>query len=144
MHLSVVQLPTYFSPRDEQIPGPPPGRPISNLPEDLERLYEEARQCISVGAYTAAVLVCRKLLMNIAVTEGAPKESTFHSYVEFLANNGIIPAQAKKWVDYIRKRGNEANHEIVIMTRDDAYTLLSFMEVLLRSVYEFPSMIPES
>ena len=41
-----------------------------------------------------------------------------------------------------RKKGNEATHEIAIMNQPDAKELLSFVEMLLRFIYEFPSMIP--
>jgi len=32
----------------------------------LNSLYEEARRCTSQNCFTAAVLLCRKMLMNIA------------------------------------------------------------------------------
>jgi len=35
------------------------------LPADIEALYNEARRAVSVGAFTAAVLACRKLLLRI-------------------------------------------------------------------------------
>jgi hypothetical protein len=37
----------------------------------LNQLYEEARRCTGQGCFTAAVLLCRKMLMNIAVEQGA-------------------------------------------------------------------------
>jgi len=43
------------------------------------------------------------------------------------------------WVDHIRKKGNEANHEIIIVEKDDATELLSFVEMLLKVIYEFPA-----
>jgi len=48
----------------------------------------------------------------------------------------------KGWVDHIRKKGNEANHEIVIMKKGDALDLITFIEMLLKFIYEFPSRIP--
>ena len=41
----------------------------------VKALYEEARDCIKVNAYTATILCCRKLLMNIAVVQGAEPQS---------------------------------------------------------------------
>jgi len=41
------------------------------------------------------------------------------------------------WVDYIRKKSNEANHEIVIMDKEIAEDLISFIEMLLRFIFEF-------
>lgn len=47
-------------------------------------------------------------------------------------------------MDHIRKKGNEATHEIALMTDNDARELLGFVEMLLRFIYEFPKMIPEA
>ena len=92
--------------------------------------------------FTAAILICRKMLMHIAVDRGAKEGLNFFAYVDYLAKNGYVPPGGKGWVDHIRKKGNEANHEIVIMQKDDAEDLLSFIEMLLRIVHEFPSRVP--
>src|SRR5688500_8687003 len=70
--------------RGRQAPGVPMGNPVASLPKDIETLYEEARRAGSVGAYTAMVLCCRKILMHVAVSKGAPAGAKFASYVEFL------------------------------------------------------------
>ena len=44
----------------------------------------------------------------------------------------------------IVKKGNEATHEIAVMGEQDAKELISFIEMLLRFIYEFPSMVPVS
>src|SRR5262249_42952294 len=104
-------------------------------------LYDEARNAMSVGSYTAVVLCCRKLLMHIAVAKGALANQTFVKYVAYLADNHYIPPGAKGWVDHIRKKGNEATHEIVIMKKDDAEELISFCAMLMKVIYEFPAAI---
>ena len=80
--------------------------------------------------------------MNVAVSQGAKAGDTFISYVEYLAANGYVPPNGKGWVDHIRKKGNEATHEIVLMSLDDAQELISFVEMLLKFIYEFPSRVP--
>lgn len=80
--------------------------------------------------------------MSIAVSQGAKAGDSFISYVEYLANNGYVPPNGRGWVDHIRKKGNEATHEIVLMTREDAHDLISFAEMLLKFIYEFPSRVP--
>ncbi|QEH36001.1 hypothetical protein OJF2_45590 [Aquisphaera giovannonii] len=80
--------------------------------------------------------------MNIAVTEGAPSNGSFVQYVNFLDTNNYIPPKGKAWVDYIRLKGNEATHEIHPMNKEDAESLLTFVEMLLRFVYEFPMKTP--
>jgi hypothetical protein len=133
--------PNYFE-GSVQVPGPTPGNEVSSLPSDVEALYREARRSVSIAAYTASVLVSRKLLGHIAVQKGAAAGKTFVEYVEHLASSGYVPPDGKGWVDHIRKKGNEATHEIVLMQHDDANQLLLFLEMLLRFVYEFPARVP--
>ena len=80
--------------------------------------------------------------MNIAVAEGAPEGKRFIEYVEYLDQKGFVPPKGKGWVDYIRQKGNEATHEIALMTADDARGLVEFVEKLLRDIYDFPARVP--
>jgi hypothetical protein len=86
----------------------------------IASLYDEARTCCSASAFTAAVLILRKLLMNVSVNLGAPEGKSFVAYVEYLADAGYVPPNGKGWVDHIRKKGNEANHEIKLMGEAEA------------------------
>jgi hypothetical protein len=127
---------------ERQYPGPAIGEAVEGVDDGaVASLYDEARRAVGASSFTAAVLCCRKLLMHIAVTKGAPTNQTFVTYVEYLATHGYIPPDAKPWVDHIRTKSNEANHEIVIMGKDDALELLSFSEMLLKVIFEFPSRI---
>jgi hypothetical protein len=134
--------PTFFDRGGNVYPAAQPGKSVERLPDEIRMLYEEARRSASATAYTSAVLVCRKILMHIAVEEGAKPGGSFLSYIEDLSDKGFIPPHGKAWVDYVRTRGNEANHEIVIMAKDDALALISFVEMLLRFIYEFPRLVP--
>ena len=133
--------PTYFDKEGNQIPGSPYGNKVNNLPSEVETLYNEARNCTSCNAYTASVLCSRKLLMNIAVSKGAEEGLKFIEYVEYLSNKHFIPPDGKEWVDYIRTKGNEATHEISIMKKEDAEELITFIEMLLKFIYEFSATI---
>ena len=134
--------PTFFDTSEKQTPGVIFGGDVQDVDNEFVRnLYIEARNCTSKNAFTASVLCCRKLLMHIAVSKGAKEGESFLSYVEYLSNNNFIPPDAKGWVDHIRTKGNEANHEIVIMKKEDAEDLISFIEMILRLVYEFPANI---
>lgn len=115
---------------------------ISHLPEDIAALYSEACTSASINANTASVMVCRKILMNIAVSKGAKAGESFLFYVNFLNDKGYIPPDGKEWVDYIRQVGNEANHEIQLMVLDDSRALITFIEMLLKFIYEFPKKVP--
>ena len=140
---SYCNLPTLFTPGDHDYsPGALPGRLVEHVPADLSALFTEAREATAAGAYTAAVLACRKMLIHDAVEKKAKEGASFLDHVNFLAGNGYVPPDGKAWVDYIRKRGNEANHQIVLMERVDAVALVGFVEMLLRFIYELPSMVP--
>ena len=124
------------------VPSAAPGGHVAHLPKDIEALYSEARKATAAGAHTAAVLACRKLLMNIAVAQGAAPSGTFVSYVEYLASSGYVPPNGKGWVDHIRRKGNEATHEIALMSATDSAELIAFAEMLLKFVFEFPAKVP--
>lgn len=122
-------------------PSPKIGKEIDGLPADIATLYDDARKCSSAGAYTSAILTCRKILMHIAVEKGAPPNKGFIEYVEYLADKNYIPHDGRDWVDYIRTKSNEANHEIQVMSAEDAEDLITFTEMLLRLVYEFKNRL---
>ena len=79
--------------------------------------------------------------MHIAVSKGAEENKSFASYVDYLSDNNYVPPDAKAWIDHIRKKGNEANHDINIMPKEDAEELISFIEMLLKLIYEFPAIM---
>ncbi len=139
---SFCGAPTFFDALSRQFPGAPFGNDVASVPEDVAKLYAEARSCMTVKSFTAAVLTCRKLLMHIAVEKKAEPGKSFLEYVEYLAQQGYVPPGGQGWVDYIRRKGNEANHEIKIMSEADAKDLIAFSEMLLKFVYEFPSKVP--
>lgn len=133
--------PTYFE-GNTQMPGVAFGADVGHLPSDVSGLYKEARNCMSVSAFTASVLATRKLLMNVAVSQGAAPNGSFQSYVTYLSTQGYVAPNAAGWIDHIRDKGNEATHEIPPVSEDDAKNLLTFMEMILKLVFEFPNRIP--
>ena len=130
--------PTYIS-LLEQTPGSKYGEQFDEEIFDDKltyKLYEEARSCMGVGAYTSVGMCCRKLLMHIAVDCGAKDGLRFIEYVDFLDKKGYIPVNCKSWVDIIRTKGNEANHDIVILNQDDAKQLISFIQIIIYVIYK--------
>jgi hypothetical protein len=79
--------------------------------------------------------------MNVAVSQGAVAGRSFKEYVDYLAEKGFVPPGGGDWVSRIREKGNDANHEILNMTREDAGELLEFLGLLLKFIYEFPARV---
>jgi hypothetical protein len=132
--------PTFFDFDEEQTPGVCHGDAVNGIDDaKVKDLYDEARRATGANCSTAAVLCCRKLLMHIAVDKKAEQGKPFAYYVDYLAAKGYVPPDAVGWVNHIREKGNEANHEIAIMSPDDAQELLDFIEMLLKLIYEFPA-----
>lgn len=134
--------PSYFYMRN-QVPGPLVGNELEHLPGNLSEIYDEVRKNISNSCYTSAVLLSRKLLMNIAVDQGAKENLKFIQYVDYLDEKNFIPPNSKGWVDSIRQKGNEATHEIKLMEEKDATQLLLFLEMILSYSYSFHGMMNE-
>jgi hypothetical protein len=136
--------PTYFTEEGKQIPGLAPGREVPHLPPVVANAYREARDALAAGAPTASVLIARKLLMSVAVSQNADPGKSFAEYVDYLARKGYVPPNGEAWVDLIRKKGNEATHEIPEMTDADAGEILTFLEMLLTFIYDFPNRVPQA
>ena len=110
-------------------------------------VWNEARSCLAVGANTAAVMMCRKLLFHIAVAHGLPPKNdkdrapTFLEAVDTLEAEGLITKRMRPWVDRIKDVGNEANHEISAVQPEVALDVATFTEQLLRLTYEMDSLM---
>lgn len=117
-------------------PGIAFGPKIDGLPNEVGEAYKEARSCMSVNAFTACELICRKILMHIAVEKGAKEGETFAAYLSHLESKGYVTPPMKGWVDLIRKHGNESTHQINSPDRTRAESTLMFTAELLRLTYE--------
>ena len=77
--------------------------------------------------------------MHLAVAKGAKEGDSFKSYVEYLAAKNHVPSDCKPWVEQIKDIGNEANHEVKMMKKEDAENLVLFCEMLLKILFEYPA-----
>ena len=127
--------PTFMM-ANKQIPLPLVGRSIKNLPADIDKVYGEMRECFSVGSFTAVILLGRKLIMHLAAQNGAEKNQSFEQYVNYLAKGGYVPPPADKSLAYIKKLGNQKNHELVLGSEAESQKVTKFVESLLYFLYE--------
>lgn len=131
--------PTFFDAtnKNAQYPGPKYGKAFTlPIPPEVNKLYEEARSAYSVNAFSAVGMCCRKLLMNICVNLGAKENQKFIDYVNYLDRENYIPKGSKKWVDIIRRKGNDATHEINFLTEQDAKQMIDFSAIIINLIYE--------
>ncbi|MBT2495073.1 DUF4145 domain-containing protein [Microbacterium sp. ISL-59] len=123
-------------------PAQKPLRVPAGLPGEEAKVWDEIRECLGVGAYTAAVMLCRKLLMHVAVAHGLPAKDgkdrapNFTQCVDHLVVEGIVTKRMEPWIDRIREVGNEANHEISPVGKDAALDVATFTQKLLELAYE--------
>ena len=121
-------------------PGVAFGLKLEGLPGEVEVAYTEARNCMTVDAYGACELVCRKILMCVAVEKGAKEGESFSSYLTYLGEKGFITDAMMGWVEIIRENGNKATHKIEKVERKRAESTIMFTAELLRLVYEMEFM----
>lgn len=120
-----------------------PGHGIGGLPDDVSSAWREARTSHAVAAYTAAEMMCRKILMHVAVdAAGSKPGKKFVEYVNDLDSGGYIPKGLTHVVDAVRDRGNIANHELPASSETDSAVTMTITEHLLRGIYELPGLVP--
>ena len=128
----------------EQVPGPLVGRSITGITDaEVEKLYDEARKALANGAPSAAVMVCRKLLMHIAVEKGAKEGESFTYYAQYLTDKHIVGATFADVVAHIKDQGNKENHELDVSSVAEAAMVLRLVEFILASIYELPALVPK-
>ena len=119
------QGPNAFDNNGKSILSPLPGKEINKLPQNINNVYEEVRKCMQSNSFTGAVMLMRKIIMNIAVHEGAENNLTFYQYVDYLCENGIVPKKSKSKAVSVKDLGNSANHEIENRTQEEAKIALN-------------------
>lgn len=125
---------------DRGEPGTPGGR---DVPRYVAEEYRGALASLSMGAHTAAAMVCRKLLMSMPVDLGAMSKNSYESHVEYLYERGYINRRIKEWATFIRLCGNDANHRAPPIGRRPATISLMLTTELLRWIYEGDYPPPE-
>jgi hypothetical protein len=132
----------YVKNGGEVAPAALPMRTPDKLPSEDRAVWHEVRTCLGSGAHMAAVMLCRKLLLHLAVENGLEPENTkghapgFAECVKHLQKAGVITQQMLEWVEPIKDVGNTANHKIATVTKEQAEQVASFTLQLLVLAYE--------
>jgi len=117
-------------------PGIRLGSNLEGLPQSVEVAYNEARDLMAICAYTSCELICRKILLHIAVDKGSKEDISFEQCMEHLEKEGYITVTIKPWADLIRKHGNKSTHRLEAPDENRAKATFTFTEQLLKIVYE--------
>ncbi|GAB2655140.1 hypothetical protein GCM10027088_36850 [Nocardia goodfellowii] len=137
----VVRNDSEVSPAQKPLDTP------SCLQGDELTAWIEVRSCLSVGATTAAVMLCRKLLYHVAVSHNLPAKDkngrapTYMEAVKHLESEGVITKHMRPWVDRIKDIGNEANHDLPAIPYSQAMDVAKFTRQLIHLAYELPAMV---
>lgn len=128
---------------DKQIILSLPGIEIEKIPADINIIYNEIRKSMQSNCFNGAIMLMRKLIMHIAVEEGAEEGKKFIEYIDYLCEEGIVPKKSKNKANSVRTLGNSTNHEIEARTKEEAQNCFEFIELLLKVNYEFANEIGE-
>ena len=128
---------------------PSPRRLSGQIPLTLRGEWEEARTCFDARAYTACVLMVRRLLEATCMEQGV-KKGNLKSKLGALQTQGLVDGVLQEWAEALRIVGNKGAHDIGSnVERIDAEDALAFAEALLDHIYvlrkrfaEFQQRIP--
>ena len=107
-------------------------------PETLRLLFDESAMAFAAGAYTASSMVSRKILMACACHEGDAEGKHFVQYVDFIIDKVLTFPRAKDAIKAIKDIGNDANHVVCFVSREDAQRSLSIVDYMLKTIYSLP------
>jgi hypothetical protein len=114
-----------------------------DVPNEIASVASEAHQCLSIGAYRAAMALARAVIEATAKSSGADT-GTLEAKVEALAKKGLIRSDTKEAAHAIRLVGNDAAHgDLANMVVDeaDAKDVLDLVDDVLDEVFQSPAKV---
>lgn len=115
-------------------------RPLTNLPEEIEKKYVEALKVCIISPSACAVLV-RRTLEAICRHENA-QGRVRADQLRSLADSGRIPRTLADVTLHLKQLGNLGAHfDEVEVTTEDVPIILDFVELLLEYLYVAPAKI---
>ena len=118
---------------------PPQDRQLSlEIPVALRETHEEARKCLHVKAFTAAVAMSGRTLEGACALNGVHGKTLQISLKE-MKDRAFIDGRLWEWAETLRSVRNSAAHFTggggIEITRQDAEDALAFSEALLDYLY---------
>ncbi len=106
------------------------------VPARIRGLFAEAQCCMSLGAHTGCLLVCRTVLVAIQRERSV-------SNLKGLLDQGLISATLYSQADEVRLWANLLGHEDVPgdVSQEDCQQLVAYIEALLNALYVEPAKL---
>jgi hypothetical protein len=83
----------------------------SFVPESIRNSFNEAMRCFENRAFTASVIMCRKVIEGIC-KESKIEKNNLRDKLIAMREQGIIDPNLFEWADALRLSGNDAAHDI--------------------------------
>lgn len=119
--------------------------PANDMPEEVKRDYQEARQVVSDSPKAAAALLRRAIEELINHLLDNP-EGHLYTDIQTLADEGIIDDRIRKAFDTIRVSGNDYTHAGRIYAEDNREKCLQLFEltnIIVRTTIAEDKLITE-
>ena len=112
----------------------------SDVPGQIAEVYQEAVRALHADCPRATAVMARRTLEAIAVNKGQTA-GTLAERLANLASKGVLLQTLADWSKQVRLVGNAGAHfdPIDDVSRRDAEVLVSFLQQLLRYLYELPA-----
>ena len=110
------------------------------MPSGMCEIYDGVSACLEKGLPAASVILCRNLLVHIAVEKGAKQGDSFSNYLAFIEKKGYVPPVIKPKFEEVIKIGNKANHYTAKISQKEAKKIVGFMQAFLTLFYEYQDM----
>jgi len=110
---------------------------VRHVPADVLAIWEEAVKVFRVNANASAVVACGRTLEAAAVHRKIEK-GTLQQRIEKMLNDGLITAEFRDAMDYVRLIRNVGAHAGQEVSRESAEGTMRFTQQTLRLVFEVP------
>src|SRR6187402_735699 len=109
-----------------------------SVPPLVAAAYQEAAKTMSVGAYSATAIMCRRTLEGICAHHEASGNNLAEK-IRSLKEKQLIDARIFEWADSVlRGLGNDAAHNVnEVISEDDAEAALEFTRAIIEYLFVF-------
>lgn len=110
---------------------------VGYLPPTISSIWDEAAAVYGVGAYRSAVVICGRTLEQAAIDRNV-KRSTLQKSIEQMLKEGLVTAEFKGAMDYVRLIRNVGAHAGREVSSESAEGTMRFTQQTLRLLFEVP------